>query len=78
MIMFQSKVGKFKFKSNPSLVYTQFFLKVFKGWCLRSKISLCTCHAPTRNEPTRRNRRVPLSGTQILRLHSRVRKANDD
>ena len=26
--MFQSKVGTFKFKSNPSLVYTQSFLKV--------------------------------------------------
>ena len=28
--MFQSKVGTFKFKSNPSLVYTQSFLKVFR------------------------------------------------
>ena len=42
MIMFQSKVSKFKFKSNPSLVYTHSFLKVFKLQCLRSKISLCT------------------------------------
>ena len=41
MIMFQSKVGTFKFKSNPSL-YTQSFLKVFKVQCLHSKIFLCT------------------------------------
>ena len=36
--MFQSKISKFKFKSNPSPVYIQSFLKVFK----RSKIILCT------------------------------------
>ena len=30
MIMFQSKVGTFKFKSNPSPVYTQFFSKYLR------------------------------------------------
>ena len=30
MIMFQSKVGTFKFKSNPSPVYTQSFSKCLK------------------------------------------------
>ena len=44
MIMFQSNVGSFKFKSYPSPVYTQSFLKVFKVWYLRSKIILCTNH----------------------------------
>ena len=42
MIMFQSKIGKFKFKSNLSPVYTQSFLKVFKARCLHLKISLYT------------------------------------
>ena len=37
--MFQSKVGTFKFKSNPSLVYTQSFLKVFKV-CVYAEKSL--------------------------------------
>ena len=39
MIMFQSKVSKFKFKSNPSLVYTQSFLKVFRV-CVYAQKSL--------------------------------------
>ena len=34
MIMFQSKVGKFKFKSNPSPGYTHSCLKLFRVWCL--------------------------------------------
>ena len=39
MIIFQSKIGTFKFKSNPSLVYTQSFLKVFRV-CVYAQRSL--------------------------------------
>ena len=57
-----------------------FFYKILNlKYLFFSLFLFCSfCHASTRNEPTRGNRRVPLSETQFPRLHQRVHKANDD